>query len=111
MTWPATLAKRERLVVKVGSSLVTNDGRGSITRRSRAGPRRSPRCARRAAKSCSCRAARSRKACSGSAGTARRSAVHELQAAAAVGQMGLIEVYESRFREHGAHHVADSAHA
>ena len=31
----------------------------------------------------------------------RPSAVHELQAAAAVGQMGLIEAYESRFREHG----------
>ncbi len=31
----------------------------------------------------------------------RPSAVHELQAAAAVGQMGLIEAYETRFREHG----------
>lgn len=31
----------------------------------------------------------------------RPSAVHELQAAAAVGQMGLIEAYESLFREHG----------
>jgi glutamate 5-kinase len=30
----------------------------------------------------------------------RPSAVHELQAAAAVGQMGLIEAYESRFRGH-----------
>ncbi len=30
----------------------------------------------------------------------RPSAVHKLQAAAAVGQMGLIEAYESRFREH-----------
>ncbi len=31
----------------------------------------------------------------------RPSAVHELQAAAAVGQMGLVQVYESCFREHG----------
>lgn len=31
----------------------------------------------------------------------RPHAVHELQAAAAVGQMGLIEVYESCFRKHG----------
>ena len=31
----------------------------------------------------------------------RPQAVHELQAAAAVGQMGLIQVYESCFREHG----------
>ncbi len=33
----------------------------------------------------------------------RPSAVHELQAAAAVGQMGLVQVYESCFREHGLH--------
>jgi glutamate 5-kinase len=35
-------------------------------------------------------------------GWARRpSSMHELQAAAAVGQMGLVQVYESCFREHG----------
>jgi glutamate 5-kinase len=33
----------------------------------------------------------------------RPSAVHELQAAAAVGQMGLIQVYESCFRKHDLH--------
>jgi glutamate 5-kinase len=33
----------------------------------------------------------------------RPSAVHELQAAAAVGQMGLVQVYESCFRKHGMH--------
>ncbi|MEY4729366.1 MAG: glutamate 5-kinase [Pseudomonadota bacterium] len=33
----------------------------------------------------------------------RPHAVHELQAAAAVGQMGLVQVYESCFREHGLH--------
>jgi glutamate 5-kinase len=33
----------------------------------------------------------------------RPHAVHELQAAAAVGQMGLIQAYESRFQEHGLH--------
>lgn len=31
----------------------------------------------------------------------RPKAVHELQAAAAVGQMGLVQVWESRFEEHG----------
>ena len=35
--------------------------------------------------------------------TRRPHAVHELQAAAAVGQMGLIQAYESRFQEHGLH--------
>src|SRR5262249_4551261 len=33
--------------------------------------------------------------------TRRPSSMHELQAAAAVGQMGLVQVYESCFREHG----------
>ncbi len=35
--------------------------------------------------------------------TRRPRAVNELQAAAAVGQMGLIQAYESRFQEHGLH--------
>ena len=35
--------------------------------------------------------------------TRRPHAMHELQAAAAVGQMGLAQCYESCFREHGLH--------
>lgn len=35
--------------------------------------------------------------------TTRPQAVHELQAAAAVGQMGLVQSYESRFQRHGLH--------
>ena len=33
----------------------------------------------------------------------RPNALHELQAAAAVGQMGLVQSYESRFQKHGIH--------
>jgi glutamate 5-kinase len=33
----------------------------------------------------------------------RPHAIHELQAAAAVGQMGLVQAYETGFREHGLH--------
>lgn len=33
----------------------------------------------------------------------RPNAIHELQAAAAVGQMGLVQVYETCFRKHGLH--------
>lgn len=33
----------------------------------------------------------------------RPSAIHNLQAAAAVGQMGLVQVYETCFRQHGLH--------
>ena len=35
--------------------------------------------------------------------TQRPHALHELQAAAAVGQMGLVQAYESRFQKHGLH--------
>lgn len=35
--------------------------------------------------------------------TARPSAIHELQAAAAIGQMGLVQAWESSFAVHGAH--------
>ena len=61
-----------------------------------AGPRRSPPCARRARKWCWSVRAPSPKACSGSAGRSGRREIHELQAAAAVGQMGLAQVYESQ---------------
>src|SRR3954468_16195578 len=94
------LENARRLVVKVGSSLVTNQGQGldhaalarwvgQIAQLRKLG----------------------REVLLVSSGAiaegmqrlgwkTRPSAVHELQAAAAVGQMGLIEAYESRFREH-----------
>ncbi|MBK5103045.1 MAG: glutamate 5-kinase [Burkholderiales bacterium] len=97
----ALLKSARRLVVKVGSSLVTNQGQGldqaSI--------------ARWAAQIAQLRAG-GREVVLVSSGaiaegmqrlgwTRRPQAMHELQAAAAVGQMGLVQVYESAFREHG----------
>lgn len=90
-----------RLVVKVGSSLVTNDGRG-LDRDALA----------RWAKQIASLRHQGREIVLVSSGAIaegiqrlgwkrRPRALHELQAAAAVGQMGLIEVYESCFREHG----------
>ncbi len=95
------LSQAKRLVVKVGSSLVTNGGQGldhgALTRwvLQIAALRK-----------------HGREVILVSSGAIaegmqrlgwkkRPSAVHELQAAAAVGQMGLIEAYESRFRQHG----------
>ncbi|MGZ8153734.1 MAG: glutamate 5-kinase [Burkholderiales bacterium] len=91
----------KRLVVKVGSSLVTNEGRG-LDR---------PALARWAQQVATLRL-QGREVVLVSSGAIaegiqrlgwkrRPHALHELQAAAAVGQMGLIEVYESCFREHG----------
>jgi glutamate 5-kinase len=90
----------KRLVIKVGSSLVTNEGRG-LDREAIA----------RWARQIVALMNDGREVVLVSSGAIaegmqrlgwkrRPHAVHQLQAAAAVGQMGLIQVYESCFREH-----------
>lgn len=100
----ATLLKSaQRLVVKVGSSLVTNQGQGLDQ----------AAIARWAVQIAQLRS-RKKEVVLVSSGaiaegmqrlgwTRRPQAMHELQAAAAVGQMGLVQVYETCFREHGLH--------
>ena len=94
------LAGAKRLVVKVGSSLVTNDGQG-LDRDALA----------RWAQQIAALRHEGREIVLVSSGAIaegmqrlgwkrRPHALHELQAAAAVGQMGLIQVYETCFREH-----------
>ena len=90
-----------RIVVKVGSSLVTNEGRGvdadAIDNWSR---------------QLAALAAQGRELVMVSSGAiaegmkrlgwaSRPKELHELQAAAAVGQMGLVQMYETRLRAHG----------
>jgi glutamate 5-kinase len=95
------LRNAKRIVVKVGSSLVTNDGRGLD--------------AVAIGQWCEQLAALvkdGREVIMVSSGaiaegmkrlnwTTRPKAIHELQAAAAVGQMGLVQVYETKLRENG----------
>ena len=98
---PSPIAAAVTLVVKVGSSLVTNQGRGLDV----------AAIARWAAQVAQLRALGKRCVLVSSGaiaeglqrlGWARRpNAMHELQAAAAVGQMGLVQCYETSFREHG----------
>ena len=98
---PSPIAAAATLVVKVGSSLVTNAGRGLDVEA----------IARWAAQIAQLRALGRRCVLVSSGaiaeglqrlGWARRPrAMHELQAAAAVGQMGLVQCYETCFREHG----------
>ncbi|MBA4328013.1 MAG: glutamate 5-kinase [Polaromonas sp.] len=100
-TGSAVLLNARRIVVKVGSSLVTNDGRGLDA----------------AAIGLWCQqlailVKSGREVIMVSSGaiaegmkrlgwSARPKAIHELQAAAAVGQMGLVQVYESQLRDNG----------
>ena len=96
----SVIADSRRLVVKVGSSLVTNDGRGLDH----------AAIGRWAAQIAALRE-QGKEVVLVSSGaiaegmqrlgwTKRPREIDELQAAAAVGQMGLAQVYESRFAEH-----------
>jgi glutamate 5-kinase len=98
---PSPVAAAKTLVVKVGSSLVTNQGRGLDAA---AIARWAAQIARLRERGKQCVLVSSGAIAEGMQrlGWAKRPhAMHELQAAAAVGQMGLAQCYESCFREHG----------
>jgi len=97
------ISRAKTLVVKVGSSLVTNDGRGldaSAIARWAAQAAQLRRMDRRVVLVSSGAIAEGMQRLGW---TRRPHAMHELQAAAAVGQMGLAQCYESCFRSHGLH--------
>ena len=99
MSGPIAAAKT--LIVKVGSSLVTNDGRGLDVE---AIARWAAQIARLHQLGKRCILVSSGAIAEGLqrlGWTRRPHAMHELQAAAAVGQMGLVQCYETCFREHG----------
>ncbi|GGC22703.1 glutamate 5-kinase [Pseudoduganella buxea] len=99
--YPSLIQKANRLIVKVGSSLVTNDGRGLDH----------AAIARWAAQIAALRAMGKQVVLVSSGAIAegmlrlgfehRPTDIHELQACAAVGQMGLAQIYETSFRAHG----------
>jgi glutamate 5-kinase len=102
-TAKSVVSRARRIVVKVGSSLVTADGRGLDHE---ALARWSDQIARLKAAGKEIVLVSSGAIAEGlqRLGWRRRpAAVHELQAAAAVGQMGLVQAYESCFRKHGLH--------
>jgi len=95
------LTQCKRIVVKVGSSLVTNQGEGLDAR---AIGNWAQQIAALHATGIEVVLVSSGAIAEGMQRLGwkqRPSAVHELQAAAAVGQMGMVQVYESCFREHG----------
>jgi glutamate 5-kinase len=97
------LEQAKILVVKVGSSLVTNEGRGldgSAIARWAAQIAQLTELGRQTILVSSGAIAEGMQRL---AWVRRPHAMHELQAAAAVGQMGLVQGYESAFRQHGLH--------
>jgi glutamate 5-kinase len=97
----SAIQQASRIIVKVGSSLVTNEGRGLDH----------SAIARWAAQIASLRALGKEVVLVSSGAiaegmlrlhfSARPTDIHELQACAAVGQMGLAQIYETSFRAHG----------
>lgn len=97
---PALLQQAHRLVIKVGSSLVTNDGKGLDEEAI------GHWCAQLAVL-----VQQGKEVIMVSSGavaegmkrlgwTTRPKEINELQAAAAVGQMGLVQMYETKLRQH-----------
>jgi glutamate 5-kinase len=97
----SVIRKARRIIIKVGSSLVTNDGKGLDT----------AAIAKWAEQIAQLRDLGKQVVLVSSGAIAegmqrlgfdkRPTGIHELQACAAVGQMGLAQIYETSFRQHG----------
>lgn len=99
----SALHSAQRIVIKVGSAIVTNDGRGLDHA---ALAKWSYQIAQLMALGKEVILVSSGAVAEGMqrlGWTQRPSSIHELQAAAAVGQMGLVQAYETSFRQHQIH--------
>jgi len=93
--------KARRIVVKVGSSLVTDEGRGLDERAIGEWSRQLAILARDGREVIMVSSGAIAEGMKRLGWSTRPRQIHELQAAAAVGQMGLAQMYESKLREHG----------
>jgi glutamate 5-kinase len=100
-TASAVLREARRIVVKVGSSLVTNEGRGLDEAAIGEWCRQISLLVRDGREIIMVSSGAIAEGMKRLGWTTRPHEIHELQAAAAVGQMGLAQMYETRLREHG----------
>ena len=98
---PGGLAAARRIVVKVGSSLVTNEGRGVDAQAIGNWSRQLAVLAGQGRELLMVSSGAIAEGMKRLGWTRRPRELNELQAAAAVGQMGLVQMYESRLSEHG----------
>lgn len=99
----ALLRKAQRLVVKLGSSLLTNDGCGLKVETSAAWVAQIMELKGRGIEPVIVSSGAVAEGVSRLGWGRRPHALHELQAAAAVGQMGMIQAYEVCFQKYGVH--------
>jgi glutamate 5-kinase len=98
---PSVLRDARRIVVKVGSSLVTDDGRGLDEFAIGEWCRQLAALAQDGREVIMVSSGAIAEGMKRLGWSDRPHQIHELQAAAAVGQMGLAQMYESKLREHG----------
>lgn len=101
MTDRNRLGQTRRWVVKVGSALVTDNGRGLDTARIAAWVRQIVAMRERGIEIVLVSSGSVAEGVQRLGWSARPRALHQLQAAAAVGQMGLVQAYESQFQQFG----------
>jgi len=97
----AILRDARRVVVKVGSSLVTNEGRGLDEAAIGEWCRQMSALVRQGREVIMVSSGAVAEGMKRLGWSARPKEIHELQAAAAVGQMGLAQMYETKLRENG----------
>ena len=95
------LRKAKRVVVKIGSSLVTNEGRGLDEAAIGEWCRQIAQLVRQDCEVIMVSSGAIAEGMKRLGWTQRPHAINELQAAAAVGQMGLAQMYETKLRENG----------
>ena len=98
---PEVLKAARRIVVKVGSSLVTNEGRGIDAEAVGNWCRQLAELARAGREVVMVSSGAIAEGMKRLGWASRPTELHELQAAAAVGQMGLAQMYESQLSRHG----------
>ncbi|WP_341907262.1 glutamate 5-kinase [Polaromonas sp. YR568] len=100
-TASTVLRNARRIVVKVGSSLVTNEGRGLDANAIGLWCEQLAALVKDGREVIMVSSGAIAEGMKRLGWSARPKAIHELQAAAAVGQMGLVQVYETKLRENG----------
>lgn len=97
------LGRTKRWVIKIGSALLTNDGRGLNRAGIEAWVEQMAALRRAGIELVLVSSGSVAEGMTRLGWKQRPHALHELQAAAAVGQMGLVQAYESCFQTHGMH--------
>jgi len=103
MTDRKALADSKRWVIKIGSSLVTNDGQGLDAKAISSWAEQITELRNQGKEVLLVSSGAVAEGMTRLGWTQRPHALHELQAAAAVGQAGLVQTYESCFQKHNLH--------